>query len=187
MAPESYLKGQFLLAMPSLSGSYFGSTLTYLCEHNESGAMGIMVNRQAELTLGELFDQLDIPVSDESCRETAILEGGPVATDRGFILHSADACFASSLDLGDGLMLSTAREALEAIAAGNGPQEYLIALGYAGWGEAQLEEEMKENAWLNCPASAEVLFHTPFPDRVSTAAAQLGIDFNLISGQAGHA
>jgi putative transcriptional regulator len=187
LAPESYLKGQFLLAMPALAGSYFGSTLTYLCEHNESGAMGIMVNRPAGLTLGELFDQLEIPVADARCREVEVLEGGPVAADRGFILHTDDARFDSSLGLDDGLMLTTAREVLEAIAAGNGPRQYLVALGYAGWGETQLEEEMKDNAWLNCPASGQVLFQTPFPERVSSAAAQLGIDFNLISGQAGHA
>ena len=187
MAPESNLKGQFLLAMPSLAGSYFGSTLTYLCEHSDSGAMGIMVNRPVAITLGELFDQLEIPVSDERCRDVAVLEGGPVAEDRGFILHSDDARFESSLALDDGLMLTTAREVLEAIAAGRGPRQYLVALGYAGWGEAQLEAEMKDNAWLNCAASTQILFNTPFPERVSSAAAQLGIDFNLISGQAGHA
>lgn len=173
--------------MPALAGSYFGATLTYLCEHNESGAMGIMVNRPAELTLGELFDQLDITVTDPACREVAVLEGGPVASDRGFILHSDDRSFESSLPLQDGLMLTTARDVLEAIATGEGPADYLVALGYAGWGEAQLEDEMKDNAWLNTPASSDVLFHTPFADRVTAAAAALGIDFNLISGQAGHA
>ena len=103
------------------------------------------------------------------------------------ILHTDDARFESSLALDDGLMLSTAREMLDAIATGNGPQQYLIALGYAGWGEAHLDSEMKDNAWLNCPASSEILFHTPFEERVSSAAAQLGFDFNLISGQPGHA
>ncbi len=187
MDPESSLKGQFLLAMPALAGTYFGSTLTYLCEHSESGAMGIIVNQPAELSLGELFDQLEITVTDDRCRDTPVLEGGPVTTDRGFILHTDDARFESSLALDDGLMLSTAREMLDAIATGNGPQQYLIALGYAGWGEAQLDSEMKDNAWLNCPASSEILFHTPFEERVSSAAAQLGFDFNLISGQPGHA
>jgi putative transcriptional regulator len=116
-----------------------------------------------------------------------VLEGGPVATDRGFILHTAEQTFESSLDLGNGLMLTTAKEVLEAIAAGEGPTHYIVALGYAGWGESQLEAEMKDNSWLNCPASREVLFEVPYEERVDRAAAGLGIDFKLISGRAGHA
>lgn len=172
--------------MPSLAGSYFGNTITYLCEHNEQGAMGIMVNRPSNLTLADLFDQLDIK-SGGRVIETPVLEGGPVASDRGFILHTSERAFSASLDLGNGLMLTTALEVLEAIAAGEGPQRYLVALGYAGWGDGQLEAEMKDNSWLNCPASQEVLFSTPFEERVEKAAAGLGIDFSLISGRAGHA
>ena len=186
MEPESCLKNQFLLAMPALAGSYFGNTITYLCEHNDQGAMGIMINRPSELSLAELLEQLDI-----KCQGTPIsvpvLEGGPVASDRGFILHTDEKDFGSSLRLGNGLMLTTAREVLEAIAAGEGPADFLVALGYAGWGDGQLESEMKDNSWLNCPASQEVLFETPFDERVRKAAAGLGIDFNLISGRAGHA
>jgi putative transcriptional regulator len=187
LAPESSLKDQFLLAMPTLAGSYFGSTITYLCEHNEQGAMGIMVNRPLELTLGELFAQLNIELVDADCSRVPVLEGGPVSSDRGFILHTDDQHFESSLALGNSLMLTTAREVLEAIATGNGPRDYLVALGYAGWGEGQLEEEMQQNSWLNCPADSEIVFHTPFAERVTIAATSLGIDFNLISGHAGHA
>ena len=172
--------------MPALAGSYFGNTITYLCEHNDQGAMGIMVNRPSELTLSELLEQLDIKCEGAAIA-VPVLEGGPVASDRGFILHTDDKDFGSSLRLGDGLMLTTAREVLEAIAAGEGPAAYLVALGYAGWGDGQLESEMKDNSWLNCPASQEVLFDTPFDARVSKAAESLGIDFNLISGRAGHA
>jgi putative transcriptional regulator len=186
LIPETSLKNQFLLAMPTLTGSYFSNTIIYLCEHNEDGAMGIMVNKPSELTLPALFEQLTIPVTT-GIPDVAVLEGGPVASDRGFILHSNEAHFASSLDLGNGLMLTTAREVLEAIAGGQGPDAYLVALGYAGWGEGQLEQEMSENAWLNCAATREVLFDTPFDERVQRAADGLGINFNLISSHAGHA
>lgn len=171
--------------MPALAGSYFGNTVTYVCEHNDEGAMGIMVNRPSELSLKELLAQLGID-STGNLADIPVLEGGPVASDRGFILHTSEQHFESSLDLEHGLMLTTAREVLEAIAAGEGPERFLVALGYAGWGEHQLEEEMKENSWLNCPADPDVLFETPFEDRVDKAAASLGIDFNLISGRAGH-
>ena len=187
LAPESCLKDQFLLAMPALAGSYFGSTITYICEHNDEGAMGIMVNRPLELTLTELLTQLNIETLDSNCSEVPVLEGGPVASDRGFILHSNDQHFESSLELGNNLMLTTAKEVLEAIARGEGPRDYLVALGYAGWGEGQLDEEMRQNSWLNCAADPEVLFRTAFAERVNAAARSLGIDFNLISGHAGHA
>jgi len=148
--------------------------------------MGIMVNRPSELRLGELFEQLEIGNRTHNL-DVPVLEGGPVASDRGFILHSSELSFASSLKLAENLMLTTSREVLEAIAAGEGPAEFLVALGYAGWGEGQLEEEMKENAWLNCPADGEVLFDTPYDKRVHKAAERLGINFNLLSGHAGHA
>lgn len=149
--------------------------------------MGIMVNRPLDLTLAELLDQLNIETLDSNCSEVQVLEGGPIASDRGFILHTNDQHFESSLALGNALMLTTAREVLEAIAAGNGPQNYLVALGYAGRGEGQLDAEMQQNSWLNCPADAQVLFDTPLAERVGAAAKSLGIDFNLISGHAGHA
>lgn len=181
-----YLKHQFLLAMPGLAGSYFGGSITYLCEHNEEGALGLMVNRAVpDVRLGELFDQLDIAGSAH--RDSIVLEGGPVKTDRGFVLHSDDLMLESSLRLEDGLALSTAREVLAAIAEGQGPSRFLVCVGYAGWGPGQLEGEIGENAWLNCPASQEILFDTPLHERVERAAASLGIDFHLMSGTAGHA
>jgi len=183
---EASLKNHFLLAMPGLSGTYFGNTVTFVCEHNEDGAMGIMINRPTNIALVELLSKLGID-SGEAPIEVPIMEGGPVGLERGFILHSDDVQFEASLDLGDGLMLTTAREVLEAIASGEGPRDYLVALGYAGWQEGQLEEEVKDNAWLTCPADKDIIFNTPFDERVDQAAATLGIDFSLMSGQPGHA
>lgn len=183
---ESSWKNQFLLAMPALAGSYFGQTITYLCEHNEDGAMGLVVNRAVEdVVLGDLFDQLDI--EGGAHRDVQVLEGGPVQRDRGFVLHSDDVVLDGTLRVEDGLALSTSREMLAAIAEGSGPERFLVCVGYAGWGGGQLEGEMAENAWLTCPAAAEILFSVPLEDRVHRAAEALGIDFNLISGAAGHA
>jgi len=183
---EQSFRHQFLLAMPGLADGYFGGTITYLCEHNADGAMGIVINRPSTMTLGELFAQLGIATLDLPTHQR-VLEGGPVAGERGFILHSDDRRYDASLDLGAGLVLSASREALEAIATGVGPSRFLIALGFAGWGPGQLEQELIENAWLTCPADLEVLFDTPFEARVVRAAAALGIDFNRLSGHAGHA
>lgn len=180
------LKNQFLLAMPGLTGTYFGDTVTYICEHNADGAMGIMVNRPTDVSLVELLSQLGINTGSTPI-EVTIMEGGPVHADHGFILHTDDKHFESSLNLDNGLMLTTARDVLEAIADGRGPGNYLVALGYAGWQSGQLEAELKENVWLTCPVDAEVLFHTPYSERVAKAAASLGIDFKLMSGHAGHA
>ncbi len=177
---------QFLLAMPALAGSYFGQTITYLCEHNEDGAMGLVINRAVDdVVLGDLFDQLD--VEGPAHRDAQVLEGGPVQRDRGFVLHSDDVTVDGTLRLAGGLALSTSRDMLATIAADEGPERFLVCVGYAGWGGGQLEGEMAENAWLSCPADAEIIFSAPLADRVGRAAASLGIDFNLISGAAGHA
>jgi putative transcriptional regulator len=186
LTPENSLKNQFLIAMPALTGSYFGATLTYLCEHNDEGAMGLVINRPSDLSLIEMLAQLGVRTDGVSV-DVPVMDGGPVGRDRGFILHSDDRAFEASLDLGNGLMLTAAREVLEAIADGTGPAHYLVALGYAGWDAGQLEEELKDNAWLNCPASLDVVFREPFTNRVQKAAEALGIDFRFMSGQAGHA
>ena len=147
--------------------------------------MGLMVNRPTDIILAEMLGQLGITTSSGSA-EVPVLEGGPVSGERGFILHTDDKNFPTSHDLGDGLMLTTAREILEAISKDQGPAAYLVTLGYAGWGEGQLEQEIGENSWLTCPANNEILFDTPYPERVNKAVETLGIDFNLMSGQAGH-
>jgi putative transcriptional regulator len=185
MSDTSWLKHHFLLAMPGLTPDYFGGSIIYLCEHNADGAMGLIVNRPTDFSLMALLEQLDIEAP--STPEGLTLEGGPVQTDRGFMLHTDDRTFESSLDLGHGLMLSTARHLLEAVARGEGPRNYLIAFGYSGWGPGQLEQELGQNAWLSCPATLEVLFEVPYEQRVAKAAALLGIDFRLMAHQAGHA
>lgn len=172
--------------MPQLADDYFAGTIVYLCEHNAEGAMGLVVNRPSEMTFGELLDQLGLPIPP-AVADRPVLEGGPVAPERGFILHDDDSRFEGSLAMGPGLMLSASQAALAALAEGRGPRRWLVALGFAGWGPGQLEKEILENVWLNCPVDPAVLFDTPFEARVARAAAGLGIDFNLLSGHAGHA
>ena len=185
-ASPTSLRHQFILAMPALAGSYFGASITYLCEHNADGALGLMINRPLpDVQLGELFDQLGI--EGTSHRDAPVLEGGPVQRDHGFVLHSDDLVLEGSLHLDGGLVLSTAREILSAIAGGAGPARFLVCVGYSGWGAGQLETELAENAWLSCAAESDIIFDVPFAERVDRAAATLGIDFRLISGEAGHA
>jgi len=186
LTADASFRHQFLIAMPGLVDSYFGGTVIYLCEHNADGAMGLVINRPSELSLGELLTQVGLDIRGAPSTQ-AVLEGGPVARERGFILHSADRRYEASLEVTDGLVLTASREALAAIATGEGPAQFLVALGFAGWGPGQLEQELKENVWLTCPVDTAVLFDVPFEQRVVRAAAVLGIDFNLLSGQAGHA
>ncbi len=185
MAMDTCLKHQFLLAMPGLLGDFFANTITYICEHNEDGAMGLMINRPMEISVASLLEHLGIePVAG---LDEPVLMGGPVQTERGMMLHSDDSYDASSLALGNGLMLSSTLESLRSIGAGSGPERFLLALGHAGWGPGQLEQEVADNAWLTCPANAEVLFDTPIEERIDRAAATLGIDFRLMGHHAGHA
>lgn len=183
----SSLRDHFLLAMPGLNEGLFAHSITYLCEHGESGAMGIIINQPLELCVGEIFEHLDIQPRRDFSREP-VFAGGPVQIDHGFVLHrSGPAEWESSLRVTRDITLSTSRDILRAIAEDEGPEEYLIALGYAGWSAGQLEEELSHNAWLTIPADCHTLFHTPWQHRLSTAAGRLGVDMNLISAQAGHA
>ena len=173
--------------MPTLTEGIFSHSITYICEHGESGAMGIVINQPLELTVGEIFDHLQINAGDEF-DEMPVMAGGPVQIDHGFVLHRrCDHDWEASIRVTDEITLTTSRDILRAIAAGNGPQEHLIALGYAGWSAGQLEQELAENSWLTLPADSEIIFSTPSENRLGAAASQLGIDINLISGQAGHA
>ncbi len=187
-----FLKNQFLLAMPSLAGDYFGGGILYLCEHNADGAMALLVNRSADLLISDVLSELDIPTSNApaSTLQAPVLVGGPVQSEHGFLLHD-DSTDADSMALGQGLMLGSGRHLLEALGRGEGPQRYLLALGYAGWGPGQLEEELAANVWLSCPTTAEqaseILFDAPLSERVQRAAALLGIDFRLMAPQAGYA
>jgi putative transcriptional regulator len=187
MNPDSDLTNHFLIAMPGLEDSNFFHTVTYMCEHSDDGAMGIVINRPTDLHLNDILDQLDIPPSDNPSGEQPIYIGGPVQPDRGFVLHSSDSVWDSTLKVTDNISVTTSRDVLEAIANGEGPSESLIALGYAGWGGGQLEEELSANAWLNGPADQQIMFKLEPEKRWQAAAKLLGIDLNLLSGDTGHA
>ena len=181
------LRDHFLLAMPGLDEGIFAHSVTYICEHGEAGAMGIVINRELELNLSEIFEQLEI---DAPARfsDLPVMAGGPVQTDHGFILHRPCANdWDATLRVAPEMLLTTSQDILRAIAGGEGPSEYLVALGYAGWSAGQLEEEVGRNSWLTLPADHGIIFHTPPEQRLQAAAAGLGIDMNLISARAGHA
>lgn len=181
------LRDHFLLAMPGLSTGIFSQSITYICEHGESGAMGIVINQPLELTVGEIFEHLQINIVN-NFSDTPVLAGGPVQMDHGFVLHrNCDTRWESSLKVTDEIMLTTSRDILRAIAGGKGPEDHLIALGYAGWAAGQLEQELADNAWLTLPGDSDIIFSTSPEERLGAAAALLGIDMNLICGQAGHA
>ncbi len=181
------LRDHFLLAMPGLTEGIFSQSITYICEHGESGAMGIVINRPLDLTVTEIFEHLQISAGHDFSSEP-VMAGGPVQMDHGFVLHrNCDKSWEASLKVTAEITLTTSRDILRAIAIGEGPRDHLIALGYAGWGAGQLEQELADNSWLTLPGNGDVIFSTPCDQRLGAAAAQLGIDMNLISGQAGHA
>jgi putative transcriptional regulator len=181
------LTNQFLIAMPGLADPNFSRTVTYICEHNSQGAMGIVVNRPISLQLGDMLDQLNISATCAGARELPVYLGGPVQTDRGFVLHSGGRIWDSTLQITPQVSVTTSKDILEAIAQGQGPDRALIALGYAGWAGGQLEDEMSANAWLSGPATEEILFRTPAEQRWRAAARLLGVDLDLLSSEAGHA
>ncbi len=172
--------------MPGLAGDYFADSLTYVCEHNEDGAMGVIVNRASDMTLLELLVQVGLQ-PDHKWVDTPVFEGGPVSPERGFVLHSEDADFESTAQLGHGVSLSTAVDVLDAIADERGPKRFIVALGYAGWGAGQLEEEMAANAWLNVAADTDLLFASDWENKAEQVARSIGVDMRLMSGRPGHA
>jgi putative transcriptional regulator len=184
---ETSLRDHFLLAMPTLTDAIFAHSITYLCQHNSDGAMGIVINHPLDLCLEEILEHLQLPARGR-LREIPIMAGGPVHMDRGFVLHRRDShSWEASLQVTDEITLTTSRDILVAMAAEEGPEDRLIALGYAGWGAGQLESEISDNSWLTLPADSGIIFDTPCHLRASAAAAKLGVDMNLISGEAGHA
>lgn len=178
------LQNHFLIAMPQLMDPNFSGTITYLCEHNEHGAMGIVINRPTELSLKDILAQLDIPLESD---DQILYAGGPVQLERGFVLHTDTREWQSTMQITPHIRLTTSKDILSAIASGEGPDDFLIALGYAGWGAGQLEQELADNAWLTCRANHEVLFNTPDDDKFHEAMAILGIDSAQLNGQIGHA
>jgi putative transcriptional regulator len=181
------LRDHFLLAMPSLSEGIFSHSVTYICEHGESGAMGIVINQPLDLSLSEIFEHLQIDCS-EDFSDRPVMAGGPVQIDHGFVLHrNCETNWEASLKVTPEITLTTSRDILRAIASNTGPRDHLIALGYAGWAAGQLEQELAQNSWLTLPAKSDIIFSVPADQRLRAAAALLGIDMNLISGDAGHA
>jgi putative transcriptional regulator len=185
--PGSYLGHQMLIAMPGMVDENFAGSVTLLCQHNDAGAIGITINRLSTYTLGEILQQLKIDCADESICKRPVLEGGPVAPDRGFVLHSPLPDYESSLSVGTDIMVTTSRDVLADIAQGKGPKKYLVALGYAGWGGGQLEGEMLANAWLSVDAATEIVFDLPLPNRFDEALGRLGIQVDRLHAEAGHA
>lgn len=187
MSFATTLVNHFLIAMPGLQDPNFSRTVTYIFEHTEQGAMGIVINRPMDISLRDILEQLDISSEDPEILRIPIYLGGPVQTDRGFVLHSDGYQYDSTMKVTPQLSLTTSRDVLEAIATGGGPERRLIALGYAGWAGGQLETELSTNAWLSGPADSEILFRVPAGARWRAAAGLLGVDLNLLSAEAGHA
>jgi len=184
---SGYLQQQMLIAMPSMADPNFARSVTLMCQHNEEGAIGITINRLSGFTLGEILHQLDIPCEREEISSIPVLEGGPVSPDHGFVLHPPEQGFESSICINDDIMVTTSRDILAAIAAGNGPGQFLVALGYAGWGNGQLESEMRQNAWLSVHADKAILFDSPLQSRWERAVGKLGIKSDHLHGVGGHA
>lgn len=181
------LENQLLIAMPSLDDSYFNKTVTYICEHNEEGAMGLIINLPINITLNELLAQIDEDKDNMPELSQQVLTGGPVSQDRGFVLHSTQSGWSSSLALSNEVMITTSKDILKALGTEDAPEQYIVTLGYAGWGPGQLEEEIKANSWLTTPADDDIVFNTPIEQRWKKATEKLGIDLAHLSNEIGHA
>jgi putative transcriptional regulator len=181
------LTRHFLIAMPNMVDPHFAKSLTFICEHNDQGALGLVVNRPLDMTLGTLLAQVSIPVSADVHSALPVMFGGPVQTDRGFVLHQPLGQWQSTLAVGADIGLTTSRDILQAVARGEGPHRMLITLGYAGWAPGQLEHEIAQNAWLTVGAQTNVIFELPAEQRLAAAMRLLGIDLASLSDNAGHA
>lgn len=180
------LKDHFLIAMPNLLDPNFYQSVTYIIEHNEEGAMGMVINQPLEVDLNELFEHLEIKTSKNFIGDKKIMSGGPVQIERGFIVHSPSGQWESTMELNKDIAVTTSQDILTAISKDQGPKNIEIILGYAGWGAGQLDQEMLENSWLSVPANPEILFHTPAKFRWKAAAKLIGIDISQLSSAAGH-
>lgn len=187
MTATTTLANQLLIAMPGMQDPNFSSTVTLICEHNEDGALGIIINRPLSLTLGGLFEQLDLTEADTNAAGQPVLMGGPVGPERGFVLHDGGSGYEHSVAVSSEIRLTLSRDIIDAMAAGRGPARSLVALGYAGWEAGQLEREMLANSWLTVEATPAIVFDLPFDERWAAAAGTLGIDILRMSADAGHA
>ena len=195
MAPTSInLTNQFLIAMPGMGDGPFAGTVVYMCEHNEQGALGLVINKPIDITLKNLFEKVELSLDREEFAALPVYFGGPVQTERGFVLHERmhgkadeEAAYNSSLKVEGGLEMTTSKDVLEAISSGSGPKKVLVTLGYSGWAAGQLEEEMSRNGWINVDAEPGIIFDTPVGERYGKALSLLGIDAAMLSSDAGHA
>lgn len=190
------LTHHFLIAMPGLEDEPFARSVVYLCEHSERGALGLVINKPTDITLKGLFDKVDLSLRREDLSKEPVFQGGPVQTERGFVLHEPmlsgnaegdESAYASTMAIPGGLEMTTSKDVLEALSTGAGPRRVLITLGYSSWGEGQLESELAENAWLTVAADLSVIFDTPVPERYDQALALLGLKAWMLSPEAGHA
>ncbi|WP_301100980.1 YqgE/AlgH family protein [Propionivibrio sp.] len=184
------LTDHFLIAMPAMDDPYFSKSLIYIAEHNDQGALGIIVNRPINMNLATLFEKIDVPFASAESINLANLPvffGGPVQTDRGFVLHRPVGAWQSTLAVNQSVGLTSSRDVLQAVARDGQPHEIMVSLGYSGWGAGQLEHELAQNAWLTVPAKPFILFDLPYEERLSSAMEMLGVDFINLAGQAGHA
>jgi putative transcriptional regulator len=182
---------QFLIAMPGMGGDTFAGTVIYLCEHTEKGALGLVINKPIDITLKNLFEKVELSLDREDLAQTPVYFGGPVQTERGFVLHEQldeeGGHYSSSLKIPGGLEMTTSKDVLEALSSGGGPRKLLVTLGYSGWGAGQLEDEMGRNSWINVDAAPDIIFDTPVEERYDKALSLLGIDVRMLSQEAGHA
>jgi len=194
---STQLSHHFLIAMPGLEDPVFAKSVVYLCEHSERGAMGLIINKPGDLSLKHLFEKVELPLTRQDLLQSNVLQGGPVQTERGFVLHEpmleessdekSNSIYASTLSVPGGLAMTTSKDVLEAMANGSGPQRVLVTLGYASWGEGQLESEIGENSWLTVAADPVVIFDTPIEQRYDKALSLLGLQAWMLSSQVGHA
>lgn len=184
---EIDLTHHFLIAMPNMVDPYFAKSLTYICEHNDQGALGVVVNRPIDLSLHALFERINLKLEPHQLHEIPVYFGGPVQTDRGFVLHQPVGEWHSTLNVRDSLGLTTSKDILEAVGKGAGPAKMLVTLGYSGWAAGQLEHELGQNAWLTVEAGEQIIFDLPAEEKLPAAMGLLGIDFASLSEDTGHA
>ena len=187
MSDANSLANNLLIAMPTLADGNFAQTVSLICEHSERGALGIVLNKPLEMKLGDVLAQMKLETSEISIGERAVLRGGPVHTDRGFVLHRPGGEWDSTHRISDAIQVTTSRDVLAAIARGEGPRDAFVALGYAGWEPGQLEREILDNSWLSVPMNEQLVFEVPFEQRWQAAWQLLGVHSSRVSPVAGHA
>lgn len=181
------LTGHFLIAMPSLNDDFFNHAVTYICEHDDTGSFGIIINQKTDITLKQVAKEMNISGKKDYDENQSVFFGGPVDQGRGFILHRPPGDWQSSLKVNDSIALTTSKDILQAIVNNQGPADSIVALGYAGWAAGQLDNEIARNTWLSCPADEQIIFDTPIEERWQAAAKLIGVDLSLLSNDAGHA